>query len=285
MMWDQVFNNYDVAYPLWKQLFVGEKLEVTSPSHIGALEPEDKPTYEAIVKNGGKAQLTVQGFRKERFYTASTALNAPPSSNVSLHYSRIVQSSTQHYAVGFTRETCAWVCAYVKARHGDDCGWWVFVGGRRDNSFSLDDHYCGFRRALSPFMTTVRYLTYQEQGSAAHAEGVEMGHIGAEYVPNVMAWINQTKALGIDPEDLFRRVDFGEFSTKAARNDWAAALVCAPPLPQNELTQNCWDYDSQGTMLGKQAHGCTMKYRCAPGFANSANYTAYSMCLPRYKDA
>ena len=109
---------------------------------------------------------------------------------------------------------------------------------------------------------------------------MELGYIGAEYVPNALEWLNRTVELGINPETLFRRVDFGEFSTKSAKHDWQATLVCAPPLPQNELTQNCWDYDSQSAMLGKQAHGCVMKYRCAPGFANSANYTAYSMCIP-----
>jgi hypothetical protein len=62
--------------------------------------------------------------------------------------------------------------------------------------------------------SAVRYLTYSENGGMTQREGMELGYISAEYVPDALAWLNNSKALGINPEDLFRRVDFGEFSTK-----------------------------------------------------------------------
>jgi hypothetical protein len=150
----------------------------------------------------------------ERFYTNDdTSEGAAPISNVSLHYTRIVQNNVARLPIGFSREFCALVCAYVKSEKGQDCGWYAFAGGRKDNSYSLDDHYCGFRRGLSPTKTVVRYLTYQEKGGMAHGEGLELGFISAEYVPNAVDWLNTTRKM-MDPEDVFRRVDWGEFGTK-----------------------------------------------------------------------
>lgn len=100
----------------------------------------------------------------------------------------------------------------------------------------------------------------------------------SEYVPDSVKWFNTTRRV-MDPEDMFRRVDFAEYGTKATLYDWEPTLVCAPPLPQNELTQNCWDLDSQHGN-GKMHQGCVMKYVCAAGFTPSKNYTAYSMCMP-----
>ena len=108
---------------------------------------------------------------------------------------------------------------------------------------------------------------------------MELGYISAEYIPDAPEWLNQTRRV-MNPEDLFRRVDFTEFATKATSNDWEPTLVCAPPLPQNELAQNCWDLDTQVSMMGKMNQGCVMKYVCAAGFTPSINTTAYSMCLP-----
>lgn len=113
---------------------------------------------------------------------------------MSLAYSRIIQSATGYNALGFSREMCAWICAYVKAEFSEDCSWYVFAGGRRDNSFSFDTHYCGFRRHFTtPTKTAVRYLTYQEKGGSGFSERLELGYIGPEYIPERSDWLNVTR--------------------------------------------------------------------------------------------
>ena len=136
-MFDSALEQWDIAYPSWKLL------ASSTSKFLKVLEPTDLPSDAASTLYAwNDGTLSVRSFRKYRMYWGADSVER----NSTFLYARVTQDGTNKKLFGFSREMCAWICAYAKAFYDIDCSWYVYVHGRADNSYDTQDHNCGFRK-------------------------------------------------------------------------------------------------------------------------------------------